>query len=235
MMERLARGQALAALGSAQKPAAGVPAYLRWVNRPLGGRVAVEAATLGATPNQLTAVSAALGAGGVLFIGLAPGPWAPVLGALLLLAGYVFDSADGQLSRIQRGGSPAGEWLDHVVDGVRAPLVHIAVAAHLFRAESPPGLIAVAVLFSVLVSAWFLSQLLAEKLLPKGTARPARGRPGFVDSLVKQPQDPSTTYAVIALLGLPVVFALLYPLLFLWHLLTFGASLSRKYRQLRSL
>jgi len=233
-MERLARGHALAALGSAQKPAVGVPAYLRWINRPLGGRVAVEAAVVGATPNQLTAVSAALGGGGVLLIGLGSGPWMPALGAVLLLAGYVFDSADGQLSRIQRRGSPAGEWLDHVVDGVRSPLVHVAVAVHLFRTGAPPALIAVAALFSVLVSAWFLSQLLAEKLLPR-PVRTADQRPGLMDSLVKQPQDPSTTYAVVALLGIPAVFAVLYTLLFVWHLFTFAVSLGRKYRQLRSL
>ncbi|MFE5409670.1 CDP-alcohol phosphatidyltransferase family protein [Microbacterium sp. NPDC056569] len=233
-MERLARGHALAALGSAQKPAVGVPAYLRWVNRPLGGRVAVEAAVVGATPNQLTAVSAALGAGGVLLIALGSGPWAPPLAALLLLAGYVFDSADGQLSRIQRRGGPAGEWLDHVVDGVRSPLVHVAVAVYLFRTGASPALIAVAALFSVLVSAWFLSQLLAEKLLPR-PARSAEQSPSFADSLIKQPQDPSTTYVIIGLLAVPVAFGIAYSALFVWQLLVFAVSLRRKYRQLRSL
>lgn len=232
-MERLARGHALAALGSAQKPAVGVPAYLRWVNRPLGGRVAVEAAVIGATPNQLTAVSAALGAAGVLLIGLGSGPWAPPLAALLLLAGYVFDSADGQLSRIQRSGGPAGEWLDHVVDGVRTPLVHVAVAAYLFRTDAPLALIVVAALFSVLVSAWFLSQLLAEKLLPRSHGS-HDGFPSLADSLVKQPQDPSTTYVVVGLLAVPAAFALAYTALFVWQLLVFTVSLRRKYRQLRS-
>lgn len=233
-MERLARGGALDALSSAQKPAVAVPAYLRWVNRPLGGRVAVEAAVLGATPNQLTAVSAALGAAGVLVIAFGSGPWMPVLGALLLLAGYVFDSADGQLSRIRKTGGPAGEWLDHVVDGVRSPLVHVAVGAYLFRTGAPLALVVIAALFSVLVSAWFLSQLLAEKLLPRRAASSDQ-HPGLVDALIRQPQDPSTTYVVIALLGMPVFFAVLYSLLFAWHLFTFGVSLARKYRQLRSL
>ncbi|MFF2488881.1 CDP-alcohol phosphatidyltransferase family protein [Microbacterium sp. NPDC058062] len=232
-MERLARGHALAALGSAQKPAVGVPAYLRWVNRPLGGRVAVEAAVIGATPNQLTAVSAALGAAGVLLIGLGSGPWAPPLAALLLLAGYVFDSADGQLSRIQRSGGPAGEWLDHVVDGVRTPLVHVAVAVYLFRTDAPLALVVVAALFSVLVSAWFLSQLLAEKLLPRSHGS-HDGSPSLADSLVKQPQDPSTTYVVVGLLAVPAAFALAYTALFVWQLLVFTVSLRRKYRQLRS-
>lgn len=233
-MERLARGRALDALSSAQKPAVGVPAYLRWINRPLGGRVAVEAAVIGATPNQLTAISAALGAAGVLVIALGADAWSPVLGALLLLAGYVFDSADGQLSRIRRTGGPAGEWLDHVVDGVRSPLVHVAVAVHLFRVGASLWLVVAAVLFSVLVSAWFLSQLLAEKLLPR--RRPSGDEtPGLADALIRQPQDPSTTYAVVALLGIPLLFAALYTLLFAWHLFTFGVSLARKYRQLRSL
>lgn len=208
-----------------------MPAYLRWVNRPLGGQVAVRAAVLGVSPNQLTGISAVLGFAGVVSIVVLPSPRAGLVGALLLLVGYVFDSADGQLARIQRRGGPAGEWLDHVVDGVRAPLVHAALVVQLATHAGVRWLPIVALLFMVLVSSWFLSQLLAEKLLPK-QPQSTTARSGTFESFVKQPQDPSTTYIVIALLGLPLLFTVAYVLLFAWLSLGFVLSLSRKYRQL---
>ncbi|MBT2484567.1 MULTISPECIES: CDP-alcohol phosphatidyltransferase family protein [unclassified Microbacterium] len=234
-MSRLSYAEARRALASAQKAGAGVPAYLRWVNRPLGGRTAVIAATWGASPNGVTAVSALVGAVGIGVLAGFPEWWAGPVGAALLLIGYLLDSADGQLARIQGRGGPAGEWLDHVVDGVRAPLVHVAVAVHLLRTDAALWLVLIAGLFSVLVSGWFLSQLLAEKLLPKPN-RPARdsGR-GILESFVKQPQDPSTTYVVVAFIGLPVVFAVLYAGLFAWHTAIFAVSLRRKHAQLVSL
>ncbi|WP_226534198.1 CDP-alcohol phosphatidyltransferase family protein [Microbacterium paraoxydans] len=234
-MSRLSYSEARRALASAQKAGAGVPAYLRWVNRPLGGRAAVVAASWGATPNGVTALSAALGLAGVGILAALTDWWVGALAAVLLLLGYVLDSADGQLARIQGRGGPAGEWLDHVVDGVRAPLVHIAVAIHLLRTEAAPWLILIAGLFSVLVSGWFLSQLLAEKLLPKSVPSSDDGRRGILESFIKQPQDPSTTYVVLAFIGLPIVFAVLYAALFAWHVLIFAASLRRKYSQLTAL
>lgn len=233
-MSRLSPAEARHALTSAQKAVSGVPAYLRWVNRPLGGQVAVVAATWGWSPNGVTALSAAFGAIGVGVLAGFPTWWAGPIAAVLLLLGYVLDSADGQLARIQGRGGPAGEWLDHVVDGVRAPLVHVAVAVHLLRSSAPPWLVLIAGLFSVLVSAWFLSQLLAEKLLPK-VPREVDPSSGILNSFVKQPHDTSTTYLTLLLLGVPGVFAVLYAALFAWHILMFVASLRRKYVQLAAL
>ena len=51
------REAAAIALASAQKPGAGVPAYLRWVNRPLGRRAAAAAYVPGLTPNAVTLLS----------------------------------------------------------------------------------------------------------------------------------------------------------------------------------
>lgn len=219
------------ALHSVQKPGHGVPAYLRWVNRPLGGRVAIAAAKTRATPNTLTGISAAASAAGLIALVVLTDPWAGPVAAALLLLGYVFDSADGQLARLQGRGGPAGEWLDHVVDGIRAPLVHIAIAIHLVRAEAAEWLVVMALVFSALVSAWFLSQLLAEKLAGKAGSRATAGR-GILESFAKQPQDPSTTYVVVAVIGAPVLFAVAYGALFGWQALMFALSLRRKYRQL---
>lgn len=222
-------------LTSAQKPGAGVPAYLRWINRPLGGRFALLAANWEWSPNGVTALSALFGFAGIgVLVGWTNGAAGPVAAALLLI-GYILDSADGQLARIQGRGGPAGEWLDHVVDGVRAPLVHIAVAIHLLRTDAPEWLAVVAASFSALVSAWFLSQLLAEKLLPKAPPPANDGSRGILDSFVKQPQDPSTTYFMLALIGLTVVFTIAYTVLFVWLLLIFALSLRRKHFQLTAL
>lgn len=234
-MSRLSYAEARRALASAQKAGAGVPAYLRWVNRPLGGQAAVIAATWGGSPNGVTALSATVGAVGVGVLAGFPEWWAGPVSAVLLLIGYILDSADGQLARIQGRGGPAGEWLDHVVDGVRAPLVHIAVAVHLLRTDAALWLVLVAALFSVLVSGWFLSQLLAEKLLPKEPRSTEDSRRGILESFIKQPQDPSTTYVILAFIGLPVVFAVLYTALFAWHVLIFAGSLRRKHAQLVAL
>lgn len=233
-MSRISLAEARHALASAQKTVTGVPAYLRWVNRPLGGQAAVVAATWGWSPNGVTALSAAFGAIGVgLLVGF-PAWWAGPIAAVLLLIGYVLDSADGQLARIQGRGGPAGEWLDHVVDGVRAPLVHIAVAIHLLRSDALPWLALIAGIFSVLVSAWFLSQLLAEKLLPK-LPREVDPSSGILNSLIKQPHDTSTTYMTLLFLAVPGVFAVIYTALFAWHLVMFTASLRRKYTQLAAI
>lgn len=234
-MSRLSYAEARRTLASARKAGAGVPAYLRWVNRPLGGRAAAIAAGWGWTPNGVTAVSAILGAVGIGILVGVPAAWAPPVAALLLLGGYILDSADGQLARILGKGGPAGEWLDHVVDGIRAPLVHIAIAVSLARTGAPAWLVIVAALFSVLVSGWFLSQLLAEKLLPKVPPQADDSRRGILESFVKQPQDPSTTYLILALLPLALPFAIAYTALFVWHALIFTASLRRKFAQLRAL
>lgn len=231
-MTRLSYAEARRALASVQKPGAGVPAYLRWVNRPLGGQVAALTATWGWSPNGVTALSAVLGAAGIGVLAGFPHWWSGTLAAFLLLLGYVLDSADGQLARIQARGGPAGEWLDHVVDGVRAPLVHIAVAVHLLRTDAELWFVLIAGLFSVLVSGWFLSQLLAEKLLPRTARNAAAERRGILESIVKQPQDPSTTYVTLAVVGVPIVFIVAYTALFAWHVLLFAASLRRKYTQL---
>ncbi|MGL3149309.1 CDP-alcohol phosphatidyltransferase family protein [Microbacterium sp. A82] len=234
-MSRLTTAQARHALASAQKSGAGVPAYLRWVNRPLGGQVAVIAAAWGWSPNGVTALSATFGALGVGVLAGVTAWWAGPVAAVLLLLGYILDSADGQLARIQRRGGPAGEWLDHVVDGIRAPLVHIAIAIHLLRTDAALWLVLMAALFSALVSAWFLSQLLAEKLLPKQPRDASDASAGILTSFVKQPHDTSTTYLALVFLGLPLVFAVLYTALFAWHVLMFSGSLRRKYVQLAAL
>ena len=117
------------ALDQAQKPAQGVPAYTRWVNRRGARVVAAFGYAAGWTPNMVTAMSAVLSVSGmVLLLVLPTAVWTGVPVAALLAAGYLFDSADGQLARLKRTSSKSGEWIDHVVDAFRSPAIHITVA-----------------------------------------------------------------------------------------------------------
>lgn len=223
---------AIEQLASAQKPGAGVPAYMRWVNRRLGRYAAAAAFVLNLTPNAVTAIGALLsGVALVVIAALNPSPGASVVAAGLLLAGFVLDSADGQLARLTRTGSVAGEWLDHVVDATRLPLIHLAIAVHLFRAGASLWLVTAALTFLVLSSAWFFAQTLAEKL-STAPADASAEAPAWV-SFLKIPYDPAILYVAVALLAVPAAFATLYLALFVVTALVAALSLQRKYEALK--
>jgi phosphatidylglycerophosphate synthase len=124
----------LSRLRSAQKPSFGTAAYGRYVNRPAGRLVAAFAHSFGLTPNGATAISATLSATGIALLAIAkPSLWAGLGVAVLLAAGYVMDSVDGQLARLRGGGSVRGEWLDHTIDSFKESSIHLAVAISWYR------------------------------------------------------------------------------------------------------
>ncbi|RZU63987.1 phosphatidylglycerophosphate synthase [Microterricola gilva] len=221
---------AVARLASAQKSGAGQPAYLRWVNRPLGRRAAAAASVLGLSPNAVTLLSALCSLAALLLIALLPPTIAVALGATaLLLAGYALDSADGQLARLTGSGSLAGEWLDHVVDAARLPLFHLAIAVHFFRWSDSFWLVGAALGYMLLSSVWFFAQTLAEKLGQAGSAE--SDAPVWM-SFVKTPYDVGTVYLTVLALPFPALFATLYLLLFAFTLAVAALSFRRKYRML---
>jgi len=120
--------QTLARLGGAQKGALGAPAYSRFVNRRMGRFLAAVAFHAGLTPNAVTAISAAFSAAGIALLALVSPSW-PMGAAVTvcLVVGYALDSADGQLARLRGGGSPAGEWLDHMVDATKVVSMPLAL------------------------------------------------------------------------------------------------------------
>lgn len=130
-----------ARLARAQKGhARGAPAYSVYLNRRLGRVLAAVAYRWGLTPNHATAISAAHTFGGIAVLLLAPVAWwSGVLVALLLVLGYAWDSADGQIARLRGGGSVAGEWLDHFVDSIKHATLHLAVAVALWTHADLPG------------------------------------------------------------------------------------------------
>lgn len=242
----------LASLARAQKSGAGVPAYMRWVNRRFARGIAAGAATIGLTPNAVTALSALLSAGGLAALLLAGvGPGTGVVVAVLLALGFVFDSADGQLARLTGRSGPEGEWLDHVVDAVRTPAIHLCVAVAIaLHLPDSRALIVVALCFALLGCGQFTSQILAEQLVANTElARSARGatvnqdharRPategrGRVKSFILLPTDTGVLCWIFVLWGAPSVFAVIYTALFALNLVHAAASMRRKYRKLREL
>jgi phosphatidylglycerophosphate synthase len=226
--------QGMAALGSAQKPGAGVPAYTRWVNRRMARHVAATAFAIGWTPNMVTAASAVLSLGAMVVMLVVPP--VPLLGlpvAVLFAAGYLLDSADGQLARLTGTGSPAGEWLDHVVDAIRTPAIHLAAAVALWRFVGESPLVVVAFAFALLSVGQFMSQILAEQLARGRATEPqqdSRRR-----SWLLLPTDAGAVCWMFVAWGVPVLFAVVYSAMFLMNLVHTAASMRRKYRKLQGI
>lgn len=228
-------GEAVHRLLSAQKPGHGVPAYLRWVNRGLGRRLAAMGYVLGLSPNAVTLLSAAVSFTGIGIIAFAtPSIVMSWLAVLLLLFGYALDSADGQLARLLGSSSPAGEWLDHVVDALRLPAFHLGLAIGLYRrVDAEIWTVAVAMTFALVASTWFIGQLLAEKLGPKTVSAPGSNARAWV-SVAKQPYDVSTSFLTVLCLPWLGTFMVLYGALLIFTALVALASLYRKYQWLAS-
>ena len=226
---------ALRGLGTTQKPGNGVPAYTRWVNRRLARFAAALAYSLGWSANAVTATSALFSVGGLsLLVALPPSVGSGVGAAVLLAIGYVLDSADGQVARLGRNGGPSGEWLDHVVDAMRTPAIHLSV---LIGLHAVPGIgtwpLLIAIGYCLVSCGQFLSQILSEQLA--GSAVPVSNTAGVKQSLVLVPTDTGTLCWVFLLWGAPTVFVWVYALMFLLNTVHAAISMRRKYVRLVAL
>lgn len=224
----------------------GAPAYSRWINRPLGRLAAAFAATRGMTPNQLTAINAAL-IFPVLFLLpiVRPSLWWSAFAAFVLLAGYALDSADGQLARFRGGGTMAGQWLDHVSDALKTALFHAVIAIAWFRFyefDSAAWLL-IPIGFGVVHSTFFFSLMLADDLrrfagiergLHATTASPADGG-GLLQSLIKLPNDWGTMCLALVLMPAQWAFVAVYAFLFVVNVAMLLLGWVRWYRQLAAL
>lgn len=229
--------ETLAQLNSAQKPGHGVPAYTRWVNRRIARVFAAGAVKFGLTPNHVTVVSALISAVGLLvLIFAAPTVVTGIVAAVLFALGYALDSADGQVARVTGQSSPAGEWLDHVVDSIRVPAVHLTVAAGYLRfTDHFPGagwgIAWMPLLFTVACVGHFMSQILAEQLRrTRKTSAPSAGGP--LRSFINLHMDSGTLCWIFVFWGAGLFFEIVYGLLLLTNLLTIAASMVRKYQSL---
>lgn len=224
----------VAELAGRQKTVKGAPAYSRFVNRRLGRHLAAWAFRAGLSPNQVTASSALCSAVAIAgLFGFGPSwPLGIAVGALFVL-GYALDSADGQLSRLRGGGSPAGEWLDHMVDSGKICLLHLAVLVCLGRTGLDRGWLVVPAGYLVVNVLWFSGLLLTQFLRQAGRgAAPVVAQASVLRSLVVLPTDFGVLCLVFLVLGAPALFLGLYGLLALANLLFLAASLVVWYRDL---
>ncbi|GAA3589855.1 CDP-alcohol phosphatidyltransferase family protein [Kineosporia mesophila] len=232
----LTYAEAVSRLRFAQKPKAQTPAYLRFVNRRLGGYLAAASFVRGWTPNRLTAISAALSLVGVIAVMLVePSWWLGILVSVALLAGFAFDSADGQLARLRGGGSPVGEWLDHVVDAVKSCLLHsaVAISAYRFVPDLSGWVLLLPLVFLTAYVALAFGSMLRDQLLrAQAGGRPAETGDSLVRGLLLLPVDYGTLGLAFLLLGAPRVFLVVYGILALLNVLFDLRLLVRTFRQL---
>lgn len=212
--------ETVARLVGAQKSAArSAPAYSRFVNRKLGRYLAAWAFRAGLTPNAVTGISAALTFTGIAVLALvAPSWWSGILVCLLLVLGYAFDSADGQVARLRGGGSPAGEWLDHMVDATKVVTLPLALLVGFYRFEVTSTAWLVVPLISTIVSSvLFFGMILTEQLRRQvGTpsiATDDAGMPSWLRSVLVVPTDYGVLCLSFLLLGVPQVFVAVFTLL----------------------
>ncbi|MFD1720821.1 CDP-alcohol phosphatidyltransferase family protein [Amnibacterium endophyticum] len=231
-------------LRGAQKPAGrGAPAYSIYVNRPLGRLIAAAAYRAGLTPNQVTAISAAFSGIAILLLALVPPSLALGLAvALLLAAGYAFDSADGQVARLRGGGSAAGEWLDHVVDAVKLATLHAAVLIAAYRFLVPAGErawllvpIGFGAVAAVSFAVFLLNDLLKAARLRSSTTAVIRGGSTPLRALLGAPTDYGVLILAFLLLGWPDAFRLVYTLLFAASAAYLALALPKWYRDIARL
>ncbi len=236
--------RAMAQLGTVQKPARGAPPYTRWVNRWIGRRMAAAAYVRGLTPNQVTVTSAVLTFSALALVALVRPRWwlGPVV-AVLLLAGYALDSADGQLARLRGGGSRSGEWLDHVVDAAKLSVLHLVVVISLYRFTDASDIVLLVPLgYAAVANLFFFCLILIDKLrhaaaTPSTTTGEVAGPGGHgvAQTIAATPADYATLCLCFALFGWYTAFVVAYTVLFGLNAAVLIVGLVRWWRQLREL
>ncbi len=225
----------------AQKPGRGAPPYSRWVNRRLGRYIAAAGFMRNVTPNQMTATSAFFTLIGVVLIAtIRPVWWLGPLVCLFLVLGYACDAADGQLARLYGGGSPAGEWLDHVVDATKICLLHSVVLFSLYQHSGiRSGFLLVPLGYQAVASVFFFTFILMEKLrqgLGREGHRSGSGSSGsgLLQTLVAAPTDYGVLCLTFLTIGWTQVFLPVYTAMFCLNLLVLAGALLRWWRELRA-
>jgi phosphatidylglycerophosphate synthase len=241
------RRDIVAQLAAAQKSNRGAAGYSRWVNRPLGRQFAALAYLAGLRPNQVSLLSACFTYAAIVVVATARPSW-PIAVAVtaLLVIGYALDSADGQVARLSRSGSVAGEWLDHVLDAIKIATFHGAVAISWFRYFDVPSdaWLLVPLGFGAVSSVFFFALILSDMLrrvervkgggtsVTTASVDPNEAAP-ILRSLVVLPNDYGLLCLVMLLLPLHRTFTGVYTFLAAANALFLAAGLYRWFEEMR--
>jgi phosphatidylglycerophosphate synthase len=245
----MTRRAVVAQLASAQKSNRGAAGYSRWVNRPLGRQFAAIAFLAGLRPNQVSALSAGFTYTAIGLLAAVRPSWpVAVTVTALLVIGYALDSADGQVARLARNGSVAGEWLDHVLDAVKIATFHGAIAIAWFRFFdlAHAGWLLVPLGFGAVSSVFFFALLLTDLLrrvervraggssVTTASVNPTEAAP-VLRSLVVLPNDYGLLCLTMVLLPVHRTFVAVYTALAAANALFLLAGLYRWFREMRGL
>lgn len=234
--------EVLNGLKSAQKSNKGAPAYSRYVNRRLGRVLAAAAHVRGMAPNQVTLISAIFTFTAIVLIAsIEPSPIVSAAVTACLILGYGLDSADGQLARIRGGGTPGGEWLDHVIDSVKVGSLHLAVLVCWWRFyEVDAAWLLVPLGFQVVATVLFFSMILTDQLRRQRRAAGDRQvmRNGSQSSplyaLAVIPTDFGLMCLLFAVHWFQPLFIAVYAALFLANAAFLALALAKWYREVNS-
>lgn len=229
---------AVRTLATGQKPAQGVSYYSRWVNRPAGRRFAAALHIAGLSPNQVSLLSGAVTALGIVLIATREPSWpGGATIALLLAVGFMLDAADGQLARLRGTASAAGEWLDHFLDAAKMVALHAAVLISWYRFfDPPPGLLLVPLAFQLAAVCLFAGGTLATLLRRSSTTggRPVSG-PTKVRAFFLLPVDYGILCWSFLFLGSPALFMGVYVVLAAVQWAFLFAFIAKWFKELKQL
>ncbi|WP_336645738.1 CDP-alcohol phosphatidyltransferase family protein [Microbacterium sp. USHLN186] len=216
LLSGLTFSTALSSLQASQKSPVGISLYSRYINRPVGRVLAAAAAAAGLSPNAVTGVSAAMTVAGLIVLAVAPvAVGSGLVVAFCLVLGFALDSADGQVARLTGRGSPAGEWLDHVVDAGKMVAVHAAVLISAYRHELlTSGWLLVPLAYMLVVVLMFSGMTLFELLTRAIGGDPVqRSTPSAMRAVVLLFADYGILALSFTLWGLPAAFFTAYAIL----------------------
>ena len=143
----------------------GLP-YTVYINRKLGVIIA-NATPEFVTPNGLSFFGFLVFIVGLFLLVQSSTHVDSILVVIIFLFQYAIDSADGVLARKRKVSSDIGEWLDHSLDGIRIPLLHIAVLIFFFKSDGYINIVELSAfsLSIIAMSGNYISNILKVKIL----------------------------------------------------------------------
>ena len=174
-----------------------------------------------------------------MLIVFGPGIASGIVTAVLLVLGFALDSADGQVARLTRTSSPAGEWLDHVVDSGKIVAVHATVlVVVLLHGLAGPGWAWIPLAFQIVAIVTFAGGLLIELLkrasraAGASSASPSPASPSTLRAIALLPADYGILAIAFVLWVWPPLFIVVYTLLFAANVIIALLLLVKWFREL---